>query len=116
MSFGQAISTVFRKYATFDGRASRAEFWYFTLFTVLVSVALAIITGRDNGMIANLANLVFLLPSLAVGVRRLHDTTRTGWYILFALIPVVGIILLIVWWAQAGPTEPNEYGDSPLTS
>ena len=104
MTFGESISTCFSKYATFDGRAPRSEYWWFVLFTFLASVA----TGMVSQMLSGLFSLAVLLPSLAVGVRRLHDIDKSGWFLLLGLIPIVGWIILIVWAAQEGK-EPNRF-------
>ena len=118
MSFTDAIRTGFQKYVTFDGRARRSEFWYWFLFTVLVSIVAQIIdralfkTTSTSGPVQGIAGLALLLPGLAVGCRRLHDTNRSGWWQLLQLIPLVGIIILIVWWVQDSKAE-NKYGPSP---
>ncbi|MDQ3058119.1 MAG: DUF805 domain-containing protein [Pseudomonadota bacterium] len=98
MNFGQAISTCLSKYATFSGRASRSEFWWFFLFQVLVLVAASMIGETLYGLVA----LGFLLPSLAVATRRLHDIDKSGWWQLLTLTGI-GYLLLLYWWAQ--PTE-----------
>ena len=119
MSFSESISACFGKYATFAGRASRSEFWWFYLFTVLMSwgsmIVGAVAFGETGGpLFSNLVSLAFFLPSLAVGARRLHDKGRTGWWQLLSFT-VVGIIVLIVWWASEGDGDTNEYGEA-LTS
>lgn len=104
MNFGQAISTCFTRYATFSGRASRSEFWWFFLFQVLV----LLVTGMISNILYGIAALALLLPGLSVGARRLHDIGKTGWLLLIGLIPVVNL-LLIYWFVQ--PTEgANAYG------
>lgn len=110
MSFGQAIQTVFRKYAEFLGRAGRAEFWWWALFTVLVASALNlfdVIRIGDNAslgsLLAGLWGIAILLPSLAVAVRRLRDAGYSWGYLFFILVPVAGIFVLIAFWAQ--PTK-----------
>lgn len=104
MTFGESISTCFAKYATFEGRASRSEYWWFFLFTLLASVASSIVSET----LSALFSLGVLLPSLAVGARRLHDINRSGWFLLLWLIPIVGWIVLIVWAVQEGK-EPNRF-------
>lgn len=104
MTFGESISTCFKKYATFDGRATRSEYWWFFLFTVLVSAALGIVSEALSGVFS----IGVLLPSLAVGVRRLHDIDKSGWFLLLWFIPLIGWIILIVWAAQEGK-EPNRF-------
>ncbi len=104
MNFGQAISSCFAKYATFSGRASRSEFWWFFLFQILVSIGTSFLGDLING----LAALALLLPALAVGARRLHDIGKSGWWQLIALT-VIGILLIIYWAAQPSAEGSNGY-------
>lgn len=113
MSFGESITTVFRKYADFGGTATRPEFWWFALFSALVSSALNVFNvipvGAHSSLGAILSGLwgvAVIVPSLAVAVRRLRDTGR-GWAnIFFVLIPIAGIIILIVFWAEPSKVQP----------
>ena len=107
MTFGESISVCFKKYATFEGRASRSEYWWFFLFSFLASSA----TSMISEMLYGLFSLAVLLPSLAVGARRLHDVNRSGWFLLLMLIPIVGWIILIVWAAQESK-EPNRFSSA----
>ncbi len=109
-----------RQYADFEGRARRTEFWMFFLFNALVAIVLGIIAGAlynaTNGAsiwLVWIYQLAVLIPYIAVAVRRLHDTGRTGWWYLIALVPLVGLIILIVFWATAGNPGPNQYGPDP---
>jgi uncharacterized membrane protein YhaH (DUF805 family) len=113
MSFGEAIRDGFSKYATFSGRSSRSAYWWWILFYVLVVVVASILDAAANtGIIAVLVWLGFFLPNLAVLVRRLHDTDRSGWWVLIGLIPLIGAIVLIVFAClDSGP--PNKYGQGP---
>ncbi|MBU3016043.1 DUF805 domain-containing protein [Poseidonibacter lekithochrous] len=107
---------VLKKYTVFNGRARRSEFWYFMLFSTIVSVICAIldyIIGSDIGMIGLVYSLAVLLPTLAVGARRLHDINKSGWWQLLILIPIIGLIILIVWYAKNSMNETNKYGDNP---
>jgi uncharacterized membrane protein YhaH (DUF805 family) len=110
---------VFKKYAVFDGRAHRTEFWMFVLVSVIISVILAVLdavlgtNGAGSGLLQGLYGLAVLVPSLAVGARRLHDIGRSGWWQLLVLIPLIGAIVLIVWFAQKGDPSPNEHGPNP---
>ena len=104
MNFGQAISVCLSKYATFVGRASRSEFWWFVLFQVLVSLA----AGMLGNVVGGLVNLALLLPALAVGTRRLHDIGKSGWWQLITLTGI-GILLLIYWWVQPTDEGGNSY-------
>ena len=123
-TFGDALKSCFTKYVDFSGRASRCEFWYFYLFQVLVMFIpnllyfIGIATWEYEfevlGLVLqSIASAALFLPSLAVGARRLHDTGRSGWNMLFALIPLVGAILLIVWWCEDSEDGSNEYGNNP---
>ncbi|MBA3907204.1 MAG: DUF805 domain-containing protein [Pseudonocardiales bacterium] len=121
MSFQDAVRTCLQqRYAQFSGRSRRSEFWFFVLFSAIVRAIANILdailhTGNPNtggGLVSTLVLLALLVPSLAVAVRRLHDTGRSGWWLLIALIPLVGIIVLIVWWAQDGHSD-NQYGPNP---
>jgi uncharacterized membrane protein YhaH (DUF805 family) len=118
MPFPDAIRSCLSQYVGFSGRARRSEFWNWFLFTILVSIVASIIdrlilrsTG-NIGIVASLANLALVLPSLAVGARRLHDINRTGWWQLLHLVPFIGTIVLIVFWVQDSQGE-NKYGPSP---
>lgn len=130
MTFGQSIRTCFSKYVTFSGRASRSEFWWFALFVIVTQIVLSwvdialfgtvetgpgSIAGSTNTpILSSLFSLATVLPFLSVIVRRLHDGDRSGWWYWLALIPLVGIIILIVWWATEGTRGPNRYGEDPL--
>lgn len=107
MTFGDSISTCFSKYAAFEGRASRSEYWWWFLFTFLASLA----SGIVSETLSALFSLGVLLPSLAVGARRLHDTNRSGWFLLLWLIPVIGWIILTVWAVQESK-EPNRFSSA----
>ncbi len=121
MDFSQAIRSCFSKYATFSGRAQRSEFWFFSLFTLLGSIALSILDSlsfglslADPGLLEGLFSLAMLLPSLSVTVRRLHDLDRTGWWLWLWLIPVIGWIILLIWMVSKGTDGDNDYGPDPL--
>lgn len=111
---------VLRKYAVFSGRARRKEYWMFVLFSVIISVILAIIdniifkTSEGNlGILGLIYSLAVLLPSLAVAVRRLHDTGRSGWWMLISIVPLIGWIVIIIFMAKDGDPGTNEYGPNP---
>lgn len=110
MTFGKAISTCFTKYVDFSGRASKPEFWWFYLFTVLLSWVAIIVDSSE--VLYAVVSLGLMLPTLAAGARRLHDTGRSGWWWLLAFT-IIGIIPLIIWWASKGSDQNNEYG-SPV--
>lgn len=109
MTFVESIKTCLSKYADFNGRASRSEFWWFMLFVVAGSI----VTTFISIVLYLLFALAMLLPSLAAGARRLHDTDRSGWLQLILLIPFVGLILLYFFALEA--KEPNRF-DTPITA
>jgi uncharacterized membrane protein YhaH (DUF805 family) len=108
---------VLQNYVTFSGRARRKEYWMFALINIIISFALSMLArGTESTALLYVSyayTLAVLLPHLAVGVRRLHDTGRSGWWLLIALIPIIGAIWLIVLLAGAGNSGTNEYGDDP---
>jgi uncharacterized membrane protein YhaH (DUF805 family) len=113
---------VLRQYADFNGRARRTEYWMFALFTVIISIVLGLldmmlgltfVEGTTSGWLGLIYGLAVLLPSLGVGVRRLHDTGRSGWWLLIGLVPLVGAIVLIVFLATPGNAGSNAYGPDP---
>jgi uncharacterized membrane protein YhaH (DUF805 family) len=115
MNFGDAVRSCLQNYATFSGRARRSEFWFFMLFNLLVQVVAGVVDSMILGVgaIGAIATLGLFLPNLAVAVRRLHDTGRSGWLILVGLIPLIGWILLLVWYCSQGDSGPNRFGDDP---
>lgn len=118
MNFLQAIQCGFSKYATFSGRAARSEFWYWTLFVFVIQIAanivdIALDMDMEMGLVSAVLSLALLLPGIAVGVRRLHDIDRTGWWWLIAFTGI-GVILLIVWACFKGTAGANRFGPDPL--
>jgi uncharacterized membrane protein YhaH (DUF805 family) len=118
MNFTQAISSGFQNYLNFTGRAARSEYWFWTLFTVLLSIVaslidLALFRSIDFSPLSTIVSLGTLLPSLAVGARRLHDLDRTAWWLLL-IITVIGAIVLLVWFCMRGTAGPNRFGPDPL--
>ena len=108
--------SVLKKYSDFSGRASRREYWMFFLINLLVSVGVSIVGNMMRmSSLSSLYSLAVLLPSLAVGVRRLHDIGKSGWMMLVSLIPLIGIIRLIILLATSGDEGENEYGLPPAT-
>lgn len=102
------------KYAAFEGRAHREEFWMFVLVNFLVAAAVTVVGWLFHfHMLRALYSLAVLVPGLAVGARRLHDTGRSGWWQLIGLVPLLGIIVLVVFWAQEGQAGDNGYGPDP---
>ncbi len=106
---------VLKKYAVFNGRARRKEFWMFALINLIISLVLGVIdeTIGTGGILGLVYALAVLIPYIAVSIRSLHDTGRSGWWILIGLIPLVGAIVLIVFYAMEGHAEENEHGANP---
>jgi uncharacterized membrane protein YhaH (DUF805 family) len=114
MNFVQAISSGFSNYVQFGGRACRSEYWYWTLFSILASIAASIVDGiLGTGFISAIAGLGLFLPGLAVSARRLHDIDRTFWWILLSFTGI-GLLVLLYWDCVPGTTGPNRYGPDPL--
>ena len=109
----------FRRFLEFTGRSRRKEFWMFTLLSVIAAIAAALIDlmfgfgPEQNGPVGIVVSLTFLIPSLSVSVRRLHDVDRSGWWLLLALIPILGWIVLIVWNCTDGTRGTNQFGPDP---
>lgn len=134
MSFGESIRTCFSKYATFTGRASRAEFWWFYLFVAIINLILvlpyyglaigaSLVTDSSVATVLLIASTVWLLiwmaasialliPFIAAGCRRLHDSGKSGWLLLLLLVPCGGIALVVLWVLEATPGE-NFFGPPP---
>ena len=107
---------VLKKYAVFNGRASRAEYWYFFLFNFIISIILSLVGAfiiSNTSAISLAYGLLMLIPSLAVAVRRLHDIGKSGWWLLMGIIPFVGVIILIVYLVKDSQPGDNQYGPSP---
>lgn len=108
-----------KKYAEFDGRARRTEFWMFTLISTLISIALAVVDTFvlaptvGVGFLQPLYGLAVLVPSIAVGVRRLHDTGKSGLWYLLILVPCIGALVLIIFFVQDSQPGSNQYGPNP---
>ena len=134
MTFIDAVRSGFSNYVTFSGRARRSEFWFWFLFAIIAGVVAAVLDSMlfpammdvqtemgdgvasfsaQGGPISALVSLGLFLPGLAVAVRRLHDVDRSGWWFLLAFIPLIGIIVLIVWWCTEGTRGPNRFGPDP---
>jgi len=112
---------VLKNYVGFQGRASRQEYWMFVLVHVIISLILSALSFVESlanlsAVLAGIYSLFVLLPSLAVGVRRLHDTGRSGWWVFISLIPLVGSIILLVFLCQDSQEADNQYGPNPKRS
>ena len=112
MTFSLAVKSAFRNYANFHGRARRSEFWYFVLFQLIlfaVAVAFEMIHTGLGSVLYSLLVLALLLPNLAIAVRRLHDTGRSGWWILLDFVPAVGPLVLLIWYCGPSTPGPNRF-------
>ena len=122
MTFMESVRTCLKEnYCNFEGRAPRSEYWWFALFAVLLGIVTSIIDGilgtvtaNGIGLISSIASLALIIPSIAVAVRRLHDTDRSGWFYLLNFIPIIGWIVLIIFFVQQGTNGRNRFGDDPL--
>ncbi|GGF61791.1 hypothetical protein GCM10007301_21920 [Azorhizobium oxalatiphilum] len=118
VGMGEAVKRAFSQYFTFSGRASRSEFWYFALFCLLAAFVLGMVdlmvfsTMLEDGVspLSNLFSLAVIIPQIALSARRLHDTDRSGWWYLLLFVPLIGIIVLIVFWASQGTQGRNRFG------
>lgn len=115
MSFVDAVKSVFSQYAGFSGRARRSEYWFFCLFNIIVSGILGVLGTAIPilSTVSLLYSLAIFLPSLAVCIRRLHDIGKSGWFYLFAFIPLVGSIILIIWFCKDSEPGANQWGPNP---
>ena len=118
MSFPDAVRHALSHWSDFRGRARRSEFWWFVLFSFLAGLAaglvdLAIFGSEGIQAVSSLVSLALLVPFLAVAVRRLHDTDRTGWWLLVSFVPIVGTLVLLWFYATRGQDGPNRFGPDP---
>jgi uncharacterized membrane protein YhaH (DUF805 family) len=117
MSFGQAISSGFSNYVNFSDRACRSEYWFWILFIIVAEIVTSIIDFAIGlGVVTALFGLATVLPNIAVVIRRLHDLDRTGWWIFLGLIPLIGAIILLIWFCTRGTDGPNRFGPDPLAA
>jgi len=112
VNFPDAIKLGFQRYVDFKGRSSRAEYWWWTLFTFLGGFGLAGLGSLigDIDSLQTLFGLGVLIPGIAVGVRRLHDLGKSGWWLLLVLAILIGWIILLIWFVKTGTSDPNQYG------
>ncbi|WP_308909885.1 DUF805 domain-containing protein [Pseudokordiimonas caeni] len=109
MDFKTSLQTCFNKFLVIEGRARRSEAWWFYLFCFVAGIVLSLVSSALHWLFS----LATLVPSITVGVRRLQDTGKSGWWLLLALVPVVGWIAVIILLALPGTPGPNEYGEDP---
>ena len=103
---------VFKNYVNFEGRASRPEYWWFTLAYAIVNIILRVIP-KVGMILSGILALALLIPSIGVAVRRLHDINKSGWWYLLLLIPIAGYIILIIWFVKPSDAGENQYGEKP---
>jgi uncharacterized membrane protein YhaH (DUF805 family) len=114
MSFSEAVKDGFDHYVNFEGRASRSSFWWWVLFVIIVSIVANILDSAiDATIFSVIAGLGLLLPGLSKAIRRLHDTGRTGWWVLIGLIPLIGFIVLLIFYLEKSEPTENQYGAPP---
>ena len=117
MVFTQSISSGFSNYVNFSGRSGRSEYWYWILFYILVVIVGSVIGAVAGETVATVISigtlLVFFLPSLAVGIRRLHDLDKSGWWVLISLIPIIGGLIILYFFVQPSDESENRFGDVP---
>ncbi len=122
VTFIQAVSSVLGQYDGFRGRARRSEFWWWNLFTLLVGLGVAAtevsmgIGGETSGPVSTLLAVVLLVPNLSVSARRLHDSSRSGWWLLIAFVPLVGLVVLLVFFLAPSTTGWNAHGPDPRSA
>lgn len=120
MEFKEAVSACFKKYATISGRARRSEFWWWVLFTFLITAAASVLdavlgfSGPNGGPIGGLLALALLLPNICVAGRRLHDTNRSAWWLFIIFAPLIGFLILIYFYTQRGTVGDNRFGPDPV--
>lgn len=109
---------VLQKYAVFGGRARRKEYWMFALINAIIGIILGLVEKRIGGpgVIGGVYSLAILIPAIAVSVRRLHDTGRSGWWLLISLVPLVGAIILLVFMVTDSTPGENQFGANPKTA
>ena len=116
MTFTDAIRSGFENYGKFEGRASRAAYWWWFLFAILANVAGGILDAiLGTNFVRILVAVALFVPGLSVAVRRLHDIDRSGWWIFLILIPLIGFIVLLIWYLREGDPADNQYGPPPVT-
>ncbi|MDE6392604.1 MAG: DUF805 domain-containing protein [Muribaculaceae bacterium] len=120
VSFGEAVNKALaQNYCNFSGRASRSDYWWYVLFTMILGVVIGFVLGifgagpTTVSVIQSLVSLALLLPGLGLSVRRLHDISKSGWWIFISLVPLIGAILLIVWFCKPSDPGMNQYGPEP---
>ena len=112
MSFTESVQSCIAKILSFEGRARRSEYWYFVLFVAIVTSVLNVLLGTYSG-IGRVISIALSLATISVGVRRLHDIGKSGWWYLLCLVPFIGWIVLLVWNIKDSQPGDNQYGPNP---
>ncbi len=111
VGMGEAVKLFFSNYIKFEGRSNRGEYWWAFLAIIIISFVLGLIDGMLGIMVlGTIFSLATLIPGIAIGVRRLHDIDKSGWWLLIGLIPVVGFLVLIYFFIQKPTPGPNRFG------
>ncbi len=113
--------SVLKNYATFSGRARRKEYWMFALFNIIILLVLSVIDATLGlvsyelgiGILSGIYMLATFIPNIAVSIRRLHDTNRSGWWLLLYIIPIIGFVVLLIFVCSDSQPGSNRYGDNP---
>jgi uncharacterized membrane protein YhaH (DUF805 family) len=114
VSFVDAVRSVLTNYVNFSGRARRSEYWWYTLFAFVLGLVASMIDQAIGAQVVSVVvALALFLPGLGVSIRRLHDTGRSGWWLLIGLVPIVGFVVLIVFYVMDSQPSTNAYGPSP---
>ena len=115
MKIVNAYKDFWKKFLDFSGRTSRSDFWFYVLGAILVGIVTSVIDGIiGTPVLGPIVTLASIIPAIAIYARRLHDINKSGWWQLLALIPLVGAIILIVWFATKGDQDKNKYGANPV--
>ena len=119
MTMGDAVGSVFGNYATFSGRARRAEYWWFILFVFFVNIGVSIIDSiflgfSGAGPVGLIFSLAIAIPTIALTARRLHDVNKSGWWQLIYLAPFLGVIIMLIWQCTRGTIGDNRFGPDPV--
>lgn len=112
----EAVKSVISKYFTVSGRASRSEYWWFVAFCVFVSFVAGFVEGVVGLSYFSMAiTLITFIPSVTVAIRRLHDKDRSGWWLFIMFVPLIGVLILVYWFATRGTSGDNRYGPDPVS-
>jgi uncharacterized membrane protein YhaH (DUF805 family) len=129
MNFVEAVKSGYANYVNFSGRSQRSAYWWWMLFQIVVALVIALLEGGGSfsrgagsmefavvgGLFSTIWSLANIVPGIAVSVRRLHDLDKSGWWLLIGLIPLVGAIILLVWFCSRGTGGANRFGAGPLS-